>query len=79
MRPLAEKVPVDVDAVWLTQVFGDESPNGGEILALKPVLILDILQVGWLLLGRRHCHGVLVWFASLLVCGEGLSGEQSKK
>lgn len=52
MRPLAEKVPVDVDAVWLTQIFRDERPDGWEILALKPVLILDVLQVGGQLLVR---------------------------
>lgn len=52
MRPLVEKVPVDVDAVWLTQIFGDERPDGWEVLAFKPVLILHILQVGGQLFAR---------------------------
>jgi hypothetical protein len=44
MCPLAEEVAVDIDAVWLAQVFRDECPDGGEIPGLQGMFILDVSQ-----------------------------------
>lgn len=34
MRPLAEEVAIDIDAVWFAEIFGDKRADGGEVLRL---------------------------------------------
>lgn len=43
--PLMEEVTVDIEAVWLRKVLGDELPDGRQILFLLAHLILDIEEV----------------------------------
>ena len=45
MAPLVQEVAVDIDAVGLAQVFGDEGPDGGQVLGFEGVFILDVLEL----------------------------------
>lgn len=40
-----QEVAVDVKAVWLRKVLGDELPDGRQILFLLANLILDVVDV----------------------------------
>ena len=42
--PLAQEVAVDIYAVWLAQILGDERPYGREVPGLQVMLILDVSQ-----------------------------------
>lgn len=42
LAPLVEEVTVHIDAVRLREIFRDESSNGGEVLLLECMLILDV-------------------------------------
>lgn len=52
VSPLVQEVPVDIDAVRLAQVFGDQGPNGREILFFQGMLVLDIAQLA----RKRRCE-----------------------
>lgn len=45
MPPLIEEVSVYVYAVGLAQVLRDEGPDGGEILRLEAMFVLDVAQL----------------------------------
>ncbi len=47
MAPLEQEVPIDVDAVRLAQVLGDQRPDGWQVLLLEAMFVLDIAQLGW--------------------------------
>lgn len=55
VTPLVQEVPVDVNAVRLAQVLGNQGPDGGEVLALQGVLILDVLELGGKCYDSRRC------------------------
>ncbi|POR36481.1 Uncharacterized protein TPAR_03325 [Tolypocladium paradoxum] len=57
VRPLAEKVAIDVDAVRLAEVLGDEGAYGGEILRLQPMLVLDVPQLYGEVVAANRVHG----------------------
>lgn len=42
VRPLVQEVSVDVDAVGLAQILGDQSPDRGQVFLLEGVLVLDV-------------------------------------
>ena len=44
VTPLVEEIPVYVDTVRLAQIFGDQGADGGQVLFLKRVLVLNISQ-----------------------------------
>lgn len=44
--PLMEEVAVDVDAVGLAQVLGDQRADGRQVLFLERMLVLDVAQLG---------------------------------
>jgi hypothetical protein len=51
MTPLIEKVTIDIYAVRLTQVLGDQCTNGWQILLLEAMFVLDVSQ-----LARQFCQ-----------------------
>lgn len=55
--PLAQKIAVDIDAVRLTQVLGDESADGGQILGLKSMFVLDVAQFARKVVNLGKVHG----------------------
>lgn len=61
MCPLAKEISIYIDAVGLTQVFGNERTNGRQVPRLQTMLILNILQVGKMVFARGmgHRHDVL--------------------
>lgn len=67
VTPLIEEITVDVDAIWLAQVFCDQRAYGGEISRFQAVVILDILQVPREADDFGHVHDVR-W--------RGLTGEE---
>lgn len=44
MAPLVEEVPVDIYAVWFTQVLGYKSAYRRQVLGLEAVGVLNVLQ-----------------------------------
>ena len=45
VAPLVQEVPVDVDAIGFAEVLGDQGTDGGEVLFLQPMLVLDIAKL----------------------------------
>jgi hypothetical protein len=42
VTPLVEEIAIDVNAVWLTQILGDEGADGWQELLFKSMFILDV-------------------------------------
>lgn len=55
--PLAQKIAVDIDAVGLTQVLGDEGADGGQILGLESMFVLDVAQFAREVVNLGKVHG----------------------
>lgn len=55
--PLAQKIAVDIDAVGLTQVLGDECADGGQILGLESMFVLDVAQFAREVVNLGKVHG----------------------
>jgi hypothetical protein len=45
ISPLVQEVSIDIDAIGLTEVLGDERTNRGEVLFLEGMFILYISQI----------------------------------
>jgi hypothetical protein len=51
MPPLIQKIAIDVYAVWLAKILRDQGSDGGQVLLLQAMFVLDVAQ-----LGRQFCQ-----------------------
>jgi hypothetical protein len=56
VTPLIQEVSIDVDAVGLTQVLGDQGPYGREIFFFQRMFVLYVAQFAGEVFGRSWVH-----------------------
>ena len=46
VSPLVKEITVDINAVWLREIVGDELSDGGEISRFLAAMILNVAKLG---------------------------------